>query len=184
MTQKILKSEYPYRGKIVSLRLDQVEMDDDGRKRVVMREVVEHRGAVAIVALDARQRVLMVRQFRVGPQAETLEIPAGTLEAGEDPAACATRELEEETGFRAAKWKHLTTFFSSPGFCTEQMYLYFARQFTATHAHPDDDEAIRAEWIPFTRVLKQIERGEIIDGKTILALHWVARKYLRRRKTQ
>ncbi|MBI3913474.1 MAG: NUDIX hydrolase [Chloroflexi bacterium] len=183
MSEKILSSEYPYRGKIVNLRLDHVEIDD-GRKRVVVREVVEHRGAVAMVALDARNRVLMVRQFRSGAQTEMLEIPAGTLETGEDPAACAARELEEETGYHAKKWKSLGMFYSSPGFCTEKMYLYAARQLVAAHTHPDEDEVIRAEWVPLRQALQMVARGEIMDGKSIVGLQRVGLTRRRQKKAR
>ncbi len=176
MSQKILESQYAYQGRIINLRLDQVQIDD-GRTRVVTREVVEHRGAVAIVALDARERVLMVRQFRAGTQSETLEIPAGTLEKSEDPAVCARRELEEETGFRAKRWKYNGYFYPSPGFCTEKIHLFSARQLYATQAAPEDDESIQTEWVPLARAIGKIKRGEIMDSKSMLALEraWAER---------
>lgn len=167
MTEKILRSEYLYRGSILKLRLDQVRLDN---QNVVSREIVEHRGAVAIVALDDQARVLLVRQYRVGAARETLEIPAGTLEEGEDPAVCAIRELKEETGYSAGEWKPLGSFFSSPGFCTEKMFLFLARGLTAGTATPEDDESIAVEWLPLAEAVDAIERGEIVDAKTMVGL--------------
>ena len=173
MSEEILKSEYLYRGSVIKLRLDQVRLPN---KHVVAREIVEHRGAVAIVAVDDQSRLLLVRQYRVGAAREMLEIPAGTLEEGEDPALCATRELKEETGYSALQWEPLGYFFSSPGFCTEKMYLFLARQLTAGAASPEDDESIAVEWMPLAQAVDAIERGEIIDGKSMVGILRVWRR--------
>ena len=111
-----------------------------------------------------------MRQYRVGAARETLEIPAGTLEEGEDPAVCAIRELKEETGYSAGEWKPLGFFFSSPGFCTEKMFLFLARGLTAGTATPEDDESITVEWLPLAEAVDAIERGEIVDAKTMVGL--------------
>jgi ADP-ribose pyrophosphatase len=168
MSEEIIHSEYLYRGRVLKLRLDQVRLP--GERKHVVREIVEHRGSVAIVALDAQDRVLLVRQYRLAAARETLEIPAGTLEEGEDPALCATRELKEETGYHAAQWEHLGYFFSSPGFSTEKMHLYFARRLTPAAPSPEDDEAITVELLPLVGALEKIERGEIVDAKSIVGL--------------
>jgi len=167
MSEEILQREYLYRGRVLNLRLDQVRLPT---QQIVAREIVEHRGAVAIVALDGRKRVLLVRQYRSGAERELLEIPAGTLEENEAPALCAARELKEETGYHAAQWKAMGHFYSSPGICTEKMFLFLARRLTRGPASPEEDELIRAEFVPFARALKMIERGEIVDGKTIVGL--------------
>lgn len=172
MTEEILHSEYLYRGRVVKLRLDQVRLPN---RNVVAREIVEHRGAVAIVALDAQHHVIMVRQYRSAAARAMLEIPAGTLEDGEDPALCATRELKEETGYSALDWRELGSFFSSPGFCTEKMTLYLAQHLTAGNAAPEDDELLHVERVPFADALAKIERGEIVDAKTIVGILRVAR---------
>ncbi len=169
MTEEIIRREYLYRGRILKLRLDQVRLPGP-RKRIVMREIVEHRGAVAIVALDAEDRVLLVRQYRSAAGRETLEIPAGTLEVGEDPARCATRELAEETGYHAAVWEPLGFFYSSPGFSTEIMHLFLARNLTPAAPSPEDDEAIAVELTAFAEALEKIERGEIVDAKSMVGL--------------
>lgn len=172
MSEEILRSEYLYRGRVVKLRLDQVRLSN---RSIAAREIVEHRGAVVIVPLDEQNRVIMVRQYRSAAGREMLEIPAGTLEEGEDPALCATRELKEETGFTALEWHDLGFFYASPGFSTERMYLYFARHLTAGDASPDEDELLHVEHVPFTEVITKLERGEIVDGKTIVGLLRVAR---------
>ena len=183
MTEEIVKSEYLYRGSLLKLRLDQVRLTDR-RNRIVAREIVEHPGAVAIVALDDKERVLLVRQHRAGAGRELLEIPAGTLEIGEDPALCATRELKEETGYYATKLENLGIFYSSPGFSTEQMHLFFARDLTPSAPSPEDDEAISVELMPFPNVIALVEQGKIMDAKSIvgLALVWLRLKGIRPQK--
>ncbi len=180
MSEELVKSKYLYRGHILKLRLDEVRLTDQ-RNRVVAREIVEHRGAVAIVALDDQDRVLLVRQYRSAAARELLEIPAGTLELGEDPALCATRELKEETGYHAAQWQALGNFYSSPGFSTEQMHLYLARQLTAAAPSPEDDESIAVELVPFSEAIEKIEQGEIADAKSIVGLLRVWKKLIDQR---
>ena len=176
MSEEILKSEYLYRGKILNVRLDQVRLTNHRKPRVVAREIVEHPGAVAIVALDSQDRVLLVRQYRSAVQQEILEIPAGTLELGEDPARCAVRELKEETGYSAANWEEIGKVYPTPGYGTEKMWLYLAHNLTASAAAPEDDESLELEIIPFDQAIEKIERGEILDAKSIVALMRVWKK--------
>jgi ADP-ribose pyrophosphatase len=170
MSEKIVRSEYLYRGHLIKLRLDQVRLPT---KQIIAREVVEHRGAVAIVAIDKDGCVVLVRQYRSGVAQELLEIPAGSLEDGEDVTACAMRELEEETGYRAMQWDPLGYFYSCPGFCTEKMHLFLAQQLTPGTAAPEEDELIRVETVPFEKAIGMIEHGEIVDAKTIAGLYRV-----------
>jgi ADP-ribose pyrophosphatase len=172
MREEILHSEYLYRGKLLKLRLDQVRLEN---QHVTTREIVEHRGAVAMVALDEQMRVLLVRQYRAAAGRELLEIPAGTLEEGEDPLVCATRELYEETGYRAMQWNDLGFIYAIPGYCTEKMNLYLVRQLSPGDAHPETDEIMQVESVPLAQVLALIERGEIVDAKTIIGILRVAR---------
>ena len=178
MAEEIVKSEFLYRGKILNVRLDQVRLTNDGRRRIFAREIVEHRGAVAIVAIDEHDRVLLVRQYRSAALRDMIEIPAGTLEPGEDPAACAVRELKEETGYSAALWEPLGKLYSSPGFCTEQMHLFLARNLTISNASPEEDESLELEAVPFESAIEKIESGEICDGKSIVGLMRVWKKRL------
>ncbi len=167
MGEEILHSEYLYRGKLLNLRVNEVRLSN---KNIAIREIVEHRGAAVIVALDERQRVLMVRQYRSAAGRVLLEVPAGTLDSGEDPARCATRELKEETGYQAAQWEPLGYFYASPGFSTEKMYLFLARQLTLQEAAPEEDEEIAVELVPLSQALERVASGEIVDAKTIVGL--------------
>lgn len=172
--EKTIGSRTIYRGKIVNLRVDEVQLPN-GKK--TDREVVEHGGAVAIVPVNDRNEVLMVRQYRYPAGKELLEIPAGKLEQGEDPSACAVRELEEETGIRAGELKLLFKFYSTPGFTNEILYLYLARGLTYTGSHPDEDEFIQLIHVDLEDALKMVDRGDIRDAKSIIGL-LAAKRYL------
>jgi len=162
-----LSSQQIYRGRIVSLRVDEVR-GASGRTR--RREIVEHGGAVAIVAIDDQERVLLVRQFRKAVERFLLEIPAGTLEAGEEPEACARRELIEETGCTAGRLERLLGFYSAPGFCTEYLHVYLATGLTEGAASPEEDEALELVREPVARALELVESGQIEDAKSQVGL--------------
>ena len=135
------------------------------------RDTVVHPGAVAIAPFDEKGRLLLIRQFRPATQDWMLEIPAGTLEKGEQPLACAKRELIEEIGFSAKKWKKLGSIFTAPGFCSERIYLFKAEELKPAFAEKDEDEHIE-EPICLTKkeVRAAIAKGKIIDAKTLSAL--------------
>jgi ADP-ribose pyrophosphatase len=181
LTEQVVGSKTIYRGKYLEFRLDTVERTDGSRAE---REIVGHPGAVAILAIDDRERVLMVRQYRAPAGRILLEIPAGTLDvdpdsrAIEDPDLAAPRELEEETGYRAGSLRLLTSFWTAPGFATELMHLYFAtdlRPADDNRIGPDEDERLELERVPLAEALAAVERGEIADAKSILALLWLDR---------
>jgi ADP-ribose pyrophosphatase len=138
---------------------------------------------VAILALDDQDRVLMVRQWRVAAGQALLEIPAGTLDVGddesiEDPDLAARRELEEETGMRAGSWRLLARFYTAPGFTSELMHLYLATDLRLADGHrlgPDEDELLLLERLPWRDALAAAERGDIVDAKSLVALLWLAR---------
>lgn len=154
-----------YRGRILGLSVHRVR--EAGR--LVVREVVEHPGAAAVLAFDEKGRVVMVRQHRF-PHGRILEIPAGTLEKGEDPRACARRELLEETGYSAGRLSHLVTFYPSAGYNTEEIHCYLAQSARPAGApSPDPDEIISVEKIELSRLLRMIRAGRIRDSKTICA---------------
>jgi ADP-ribose pyrophosphatase len=134
------------------------------------RHTVVHPGAVAILPFDAKGRVLMIRQFRPAANDWLLEIPAGTLEKGEAPLACAKRELIEEIGFAARKWKKLGAVFTAPGFCTERIHLYKAWDLKAAFAEQDEDEHIKLAAMTMADVRRAIKNGKICDAKTMSAL--------------
>ena len=172
MQETIITSDDIYNGRVVHLLLHRVRLPDGSESN---REVVKHPGAVAIVALDDQRNVLLVRQFRLPAGQVLYEIPAGTLEDNEDPEACAIRELQEETGYKPAKIENLGGFYTAPGYTTEFIHLFLANNLTESHLELDADEFIEAERAPFAEALAMIERGEIVDGKTILGLLRVAR---------
>lgn len=136
------------------------------------REVVEHPGAVAILAVDGRQNVVLVRQYRQPARSILLEVPAGKLEPGEDPLLCAQRELAEETGLQGANWRLLGRVFLSPGFCDERIHIFMTEELS--NAEPmitDEDETVETLFVPLVKAYGMIREGEIFDAKTIVALH-------------
>lgn len=138
---------------------------------------------MAILAIDDQDRVLLVRQYRVAVGEALLEIPAGTLDVAgdgsiEDPDLAAPRELEEETGMRAGSWRVIARFFTAPGFASEEMHLYLAtdlRPADSDRLTPDEDERLLVERMPWRDAVAAAERGEFRDGKTLVALLWLAR---------
>jgi ADP-ribose pyrophosphatase len=149
------------------LRVDRVELPEG---RAAVREVVEHAPVVGIVALDGRGNVLLVRQYRLPAQQSLLEIPAGGVDPGESAEEAAQRELQEEIGQRAGCLEHLCSFFLSPGYCDEYMYLYLATELEPSGLAADADETIEVVRLPLSEALRLIDRGEICDAKTILGL--------------
>jgi len=143
--------------------------EDTPRGRVV-REIVVHPGAVLIVPLLSDTRIVMIRQVRHAVGCELLELPAGTLEDGEEPTACALRELEEEAGYAARTITPLCEFYTGPGICTERMHAFVARDLQPTAQRLDPTEDIQATVVDLDRALRMIADGQIVDGKTIAAL--------------
>lgn len=121
-----------------------------------------------MLAVDARKRILLVRQYRVPARAYLWELPAGKLDAGETPLQAARRELIEETGYRAKHWKKLVSFYPSPGFVAEKMTIFLATGLTAGEATPMDDERIQTRWFTGPEIERAIRSGKILDGKTML----------------
>ncbi len=167
MEEKKAAGEWLYRGKILDLKLDLVVLPNG---RQTEREVVVHPGAVAVVAVNNKKRILLLKQFRYAVGQVLWELPAGKLEQGEDPLACAKRELAEETGYGAGKWEHLSTFYTSPGFCSEIMFLYLASDLSKDGRQADEDEFIEVRQIPLGQALKWIQGGKIKDAKTIAGI--------------
>ena len=144
--------------------------------REAARVVVIHKGAAAIVPVDAQGMVTLVRQHRVALDTFTWEIPAGKLDSvSEDPLDCAKRELEEETGLRAANWRRLSHVITTPGFCTEQISIYLATELSQHEAHADQDEFLRLQKMPLDEAVNRVMAGEFRDAKTCLGLLMAAR---------
>ena len=176
-----VESRVVHRGRTMTFRVDTIERPDGSRHR---REIVGHPGAVAIVALDEADRLLLVRQFRTAAGRVLLEIPAGTLDVDEatgtveEPDSAARRELEEETGFRAWTWRSLGSFWTAPGFATERMHLYLASDLVSAdedRLSPDEDEALMLVRLPWPEALAAAEDGRIADAKSIVGILRLAR---------
>lgn len=174
MDERTRSSTHAFRGRRISVRIDEVERADGHR---TTREIVEHPGAVAIVAWDG-ERVAMVRQWRHATGRVLLEIPAGTLEPDEPPAATARRELAEEAGLAAATWEAGPQFFTAPGFCDERMHVFLATDLHEADpaATADVDELLEPAWLTLEDALAACDDGRIEDAKTIASLGWLARR--------
>jgi ADP-ribose pyrophosphatase len=180
LTERVVAREVLHRGRYLEFRIDTIERADGTRST---RDIVGHPGAVAIVAIDQEDRVLLVRQFRIATGEALLEIPAGTLDVDratgrvEDPDAAAARELEEETGYRARSWKRVAGFWSAPGFASEFMHLYVATDLVPAHGDrlgPDEDEHLELVRVPRAEAIAAAERGELRDAKSLVGLLWLA----------
>ena len=141
--------------------------------------IIRHPGASAIVALDGDGSIAMLSQWRHAIGGWLWEVPAGCRDAGEDSLTCAQRELAEEAALAASRWDHLGSIVTIPSFCDERIELYLARDLSAVSGHLDSDEVIRAQRVKFPEAIAMIERGEIVDAKTIAALYR-AREFLAR----
>lgn len=173
-TEKTLTSEYVYKGKVIDVRRDDIEVSN-GHKSV--REVVEHSGGVTMLAVKDNGNVLFVKQFRYPIKEVSIELPAGKLEIGENPDLAAKRELEEETGYISDNWVKLGYIYTSVGFCDEKLHLYLARDLKYKKQNPDEDEIIECEEYPLLKVMEMIDNGVINDAKSICTI-LRARKYL------
>lgn len=165
-TEKCVKKNYIYRGKILSLRRDDALLPDG---RPCIREIVEHSGGACALYIED-EKVLLVRQYRYAYGECVYEIPAGKLNAGEDPMLAAARELEEETGIRPRHMQHLYTVYPTPGYTNEKIYIYQAFEGEQVPVHLDDGEFVERVFLPLDTVREMLKSGEIKDGKTIVAL--------------
>ncbi len=166
MKPETILSEEIYKGRIFDVRLDSIREGDVEYKR----EVVVHRGSAVIVPVFDDNTVGFVRQYRHAAGKYLLEIPAGSLEQGEDPRTGAIRELEEEVGVTAKNIELITEFYVSPGFLTEKMYVFLATSLTETKQNLEIDELIEIERIPFEKALEMVKNGDIEDAKTMIGL--------------
>jgi len=165
--EKTLSSQLIYEGRAVKLRVDTVKMASG---RETTREIVEHSDCVAIIAVDADDNVLLVNQFRKSIEKELLEIPAGGIEPGEDPVTTVRREMGEETGYLPSKVERLGGFYSTPGYCTEYLYLYLATDLIPNQLYAEDTENIRLVRVPISQIHSLITSGSICDAKSIAGL--------------
>src|ERR1700691_195180 len=169
-----IASKHVHSGRIIQVSTERLLYNNC---RAYDLDFVRHPGAAAVVALDGAGRVCLVRQYRHGVEDFLWEIPAGKLDPGEAPQACAVRELAEETGVQARRWTSLGRFLPAPGIFTEVIHLYLARDLTVGAPAPDADEELEIQWLPHERAAGMVLRGEWSDGKTALAL-WRAQYQL------
>ena len=167
LTETTLESTFHYRGTILSLRKDQVQMPNG---RLTIREVVEHSDSVCMVPLDKDGSVLLVRQYRKPTESALLEVPAGGIEEGETAEEAAMRELQEEVSHVAGTLRPLAGFWLAPGWCDEYMYAFLATDLTPSDKEQDYDEMVETRRVPLEETLALIEKGEIQDAKSIAAL--------------
>ncbi len=172
--EKTMKSDKLYEGKLLNLRVDTVELPD---KKYSKREVIEHPGGVGVIPITEDNSIILVKQYRKAVERFLLEIPAGKLELNEEPRETALRELKEETGFTANKLEYQLEFFTSPGFSNEKIYLFLAYDLIEGEAIPDIGEFVEIEKYKINDLIKMVERGEIIDSKTIIGIY-LAKKHL------
>lgn len=175
--EKTMKTEKIYDGKILNLRIDTVELPD---KKYSKREIIEHPGAVGIVAITNNNEMVLVKQFRKAIEKELIEIPAGKLEIGEEPKDCVIRELKEETGYSAEKITYIMEFYTSPGFSNEKLYLFLAEDLHEGVAEPEKDEYIEVLKIKIDDLISMINKGEVLDSKTIIG-SFIAKKITEKR---
>jgi len=176
---RVISSETVFSGRVFNVVAQQVE-DPDGVE--VRREIVQHHGSIVILALDETTRpprLLLERQYRHAAGARLWELPAGSLEPGEQKLAAAKRELKEETGYRAARWEKALFFYVSPGFLTESMAVFLARGLKKGKAQPEADERIAVRFFPLPQAVQMALRGKIKDAKTLASILWLDRKLRR-----
>jgi ADP-ribose pyrophosphatase len=182
--EQLLSSEVAFEGPLFRVLRDRL-IEPGGREGV--RDIIRHNGSVVILAVDSSKNkknpwIVVERQYRHAAQQFLWELPAGKLEVGEDPLAGAKRELEEETGYQAKKWKPLVEYYASPGFLGESMKVFLAEGLVAGEAHPEDDEQIELRLVKLSDVLKMIKKGAILDGKTLTSVLLYARLTAGKRK--
>jgi ADP-ribose pyrophosphatase len=163
----ILEHRRLYEGQVLALDLDEVE--EPGGVRAA-REVVRHRGSVAALPVHADGRVVLIRQYRYAVNQLVWEIPAGRLDPGETPGQGAGREVEEEVGLHAGHLQPISVFYTTPGFCDEIMHLFRATDLREVPPRPEADERIEARAFAFEEALAMVRRGEVREGKTLVAL--------------
>lgn len=166
---KIVESKEVYRSKVFRVTEDRAVDAKTGW--TLERSIVRHAGSSVIMAVDERKRVLLVRQYRLPAGGNLWELPAGRIDPGETPLRAAKRELTEETGFRAARWTKLASFWASPGFVQERMTIYLATGLTAGAATPMEDERIESRWFARRELAEMVRTGKIEDGKTLIGFH-------------
>jgi ADP-ribose pyrophosphatase len=183
-TAEVLSSEIVFEGPLFRVLRDRL-IEPGGKEG--LRDVIRHNGSVVILALDNSKSkkdpwIVLERQYRHAANRFMWELPAGKLELGEDPLDGAKRELEEETGYQARKWKPMVEYYASPGFLGESMKVFLAEGLVAGNAHPEDDEQIEIRLVKLSELMKAIEKGAILDGKTLTSVLLFSQQAFKKRK--
>lgn len=165
--EKQLSSEEIFKGRVISVTLDTVELENGNTG---IREVVHHHGGAGVAALNEQGEIYLVRQYRYALDRELIEIPAGKLEPGEDPFETAKRELGEEAGLKAAEYRDLGYIIPTCGYCSEMIYLYAAKDLSPVSQHLDPDEFLSVFTMPLGEAVQLVLSGEITDSKTVAAI--------------
>lgn len=174
MKFELLKSELLFEGRVFSIRRDHLKTPSG---RATKYDIIEHHGSVVLVPLDAQGNLHFVRQYRHATGSSPLELPAGSLEPGEEPLECARREIREEIGMAANQLREIGSFYLVPGYSTEYMRVFLATGLQESPLPPDVDEYLTVEKIPFIKALEMARKGEIPDAKSLAAL-LLAQHYL------
>jgi len=158
-----------FHGRVIRLTVEQVRLPNGA---VATLEIAHHPGGAAVVAIDDRERVCLLRQYRHAAGGWVDELPAGKLDGGEPPLECAKRELAEEAGMEASDWALLGSFLTSPGVLTEVIHLFLARGLAPVATRPEAHEVLEPRWLPLDEAVKTAVTGRLTDGKSIVGLVW------------
>ena len=170
MQLKLLRRNNPYQGRVFNVIVDEVEYPSGNRS---VREVAEHSGGAVVLAVHTNNDVILIYQHRYPFDKFIWELPAGKRNVGEDPLACAKRELEEETGYIASTWRKLTAIYTTPGFCSEELHIYLATDLVLTpdgRKLEEGEQTMTMKTLPLAEAVRMIERGEIVDGESICGI--------------
>lgn len=165
---KLIRSKRIHNGRVLKLRVDLLEVIDSGVR--IERDVIEHPGAIVLIPVDSKGRLLMVEQYRHAVGETLLELPAGTLEPGEEPIVCANRELQEEVGYKAKTLKPMGGYYAAPGYTSEYMHLFLATGLAPSRLKGDEEEGISAKPVSVSRALRMIKDGKIRDAKSVAGI--------------
>ena len=175
LEEKSIFSENIFKGKLLDVRKDKVTLPNN---KIGFREWINHPGAACIIPLLSENKIILVKQYRYPIREETIEIPAGKIDSGENPEKCAYRELEEETGYKAKKLTLLTSFYPAIGFANEKIWIYLAKNLVKSNSNTDKDEFVETISVDLNIALDMVAQGMIKDSKTIIGLMWLD-KYLK-----
>ena len=169
LSERRLSTKLVFDGKLLKVHSDTARLPDGG---TAVREWIEHPGAVAVLAVTSEGELIMERQFRYPLGRDMIEVPAGKIDPGEDPLACARRELAEETGYTAAEWSHVATIHLAIGYSNEHIEIFLAKGLKQEKAKLDDEEFLEVFKLPLAQALAWVREGKITDSKTVSSLFW------------